>query len=77
MSTHAQSVSTTLKRRRAQADEQINNDSDRMNYPAAGLRRLLESGDSWEDSEYLHSMVSSDSFHILPADGNSNRALAQ
>ncbi|SPJ72212.1 uncharacterized protein FTOL_01940 [Fusarium torulosum] len=56
MSTHAQSVSTTLKRRRAQADEQINNESDRMNCPAAGLRRLLESGDSWEDSEYLHSL---------------------
>lgn len=77
MSTHAQSVSTTLKRRRAQADEQINNESDRMNCPAAGLRRLLESGDSWEDSEYLHSLVSLDSFLALPADFNSNGALAQ
>jgi hypothetical protein len=76
MSTHAQSVSATLKRRRAQADEQIDNESDRTNYPAAGLRRLLESGDGWEDSEYPHLKVSSYYFLALPGEGDSNGALA-
>jgi hypothetical protein len=62
MSTHAQSVSTTLKRRRAQADDQIDNESDPMNYPAAGLRRFLESGDGWEDGEFTHLIVSLNCF---------------
>lgn len=76
MSTHTQSMSTTLKRRRAQIDEQINNETDPMNYPAAGLRRLLESGDDWEDSELPHLIVSSNYLRPLPRDGGSNSVIA-
>lgn len=76
MSTHTESVSTTLKRRRAQIDEPISNEIDPMNYPAAGLRRLLESGDGWEDSELPHLIVSSNYTLPLCGDGDSNNVIA-
>lgn len=76
MSTHTQSASTTLKRRRAQIDEQINNETDPMNYSAAGLRRLLESGDGWEDSELPHLTVSSIYLLALRKNGESNNGIA-
>lgn len=47
-----------------------------MNYSAAGLRRLLESGDGWEDSELPHLTVSSIYLLALRKNGESNNGIA-